>query len=184
MARLSAKMRKHTKNVKKHNFPLDTMLEKPGRGRPARVRPLEIRGRADNYRGILDHVWDRLWLLLSRAQTKADVINALQEAANPYDREFIPLAELVLGVLQEQKFPKKREAQIKFMADSLAGLGGISLRRSRDICERQRAMEKQAQKIIRYEYYIECSCGYKGRSRDHGCPECGAKIVFDWTPIL
>ncbi len=184
MARLSAKIHEHTKSMKKDKFPLDTMLERPARGRPARIRPLEIRGRAENYRWIFDQVWGRLWPLLAGAQTRADVVNALQKGASPYDREFIPLADLVLRLLQEKKFPKRREAQINFVADSLAGIGWISLRRSRDICDRQRAIEKQAQRIIRYEYYIECSCGYKGRSRDHGCSKCGAKIDFEWTPIL
>jgi hypothetical protein len=183
MARLPAQMHKRYKAVKKTNFPLDTMLEKLGRGHPARVRPSEISGRAENYRMIFDQVWDRLWPPLSGAQSPADVVNALQEGARPYDKEFIPLAELILGVLKEKKFPKGREPQINFVADSLAGLGQVTPRRSRDICDRERAIKKKAHKIIRYEYYIECSCGYKGRSRDHGCPKCGAKIIFQWTLI-
>jgi hypothetical protein len=100
-------MRKRNKAVKKPKFPLDTMLEKPGRGHPARVRPSEISGRAENYRMILDQVWARLGPQLSKAQSPADVVNALQDAAQPYDREFIPWAELMLGVLKEKKFPKR-----------------------------------------------------------------------------
>lgn len=184
MARLPAQMRKRDKAIKKPKFPLDTMLEKPGRGHPARVRPSEISGRAENYRMIFDQVWDRLWPQLSRAQSPADVVNALQDGAKPYDREFIPWAELMLGVLKEKKFPKRREAQINFVADSLAGFGRVTPRRSRDICDQERAIKKRADKIIRYEFYIECSCGYKGRSHDHGCPKCGAKIIFEWAPIL
>jgi hypothetical protein len=145
MTRLSAQMRKRNRAVKNPKFPLDTMLEKPGRGHPAKVRPSEISGRAENYRMILDQVWDRLWPPLSKARSTTDVIDALQEGARPYDKEFIPLAELIVGVLQEKKFPKRREAQINFAADSLAGLGSVTPRRSRDICDQERAIQKGPQ---------------------------------------
>jgi hypothetical protein len=154
-------------------------LQTRGRGRPARVRASEIAGRADNFRWILNEVWDRLWPLLSGTTTQEDVITAFQAGASPYDREFAPaLAGLALQVLRDPKFPKRREPQIAFLADSLAGLGRVSPRRSRDICEQHRAEQKRAHHIIRYEFWIECSCGHKGRSRDHACPKCGAEIVF------
>ena len=35
-----------------------------------------------------------------------------------------------------------------------------------------------AHHIIRYEFYVECSCGYKGRSVDHACRKCEARIQF------
>jgi len=35
---------------------------------------------------------------------------------------------------------------------------------------------------LRFEYYVECSCRYKGPSLDHACPKCGAKISEDWLP--
>ena len=94
------------------------------------------------------------------------------------------MAELVLRVLRDTKFPKMRAAQGNFLADSLAGLGWISPRRSRDICAEERAKEKRAHHIIRYEVYVECSCGYKGRSWSHACPKCGARIDFGLAPIL
>jgi hypothetical protein len=123
---------------------LDTVFAKRGRGRPARMRFSEIRGRAENYRGILDQVWDRLWPLLSKARTEGDVTKAFQEGASPYDREFVPgLAGLALRVLAEPTFPKRRQPQINFLADSLAGVGLVTPRRSRDICERHRAEEKR-----------------------------------------
>src|SRR5262250_1236341 len=106
MARISAKIRKLSKGTEKSKLPIDTISKKRGRGRGARVRPSWVRGRGDNYRWILNQVWDRLWPQLSKAQNQADVINALQDAARPYDREFIPLAELVLRVLRDTKFPK------------------------------------------------------------------------------
>jgi len=71
---------------------------------------------------------------------------------------------------------RKREAQINFLADSIAACDRVTPRSSRDICERERAQIKRVHRIIRYEFYIECSCGYKGRSRNHACPQCEAAI--------
>lgn len=170
-------MPKRKKSAGKTKKPLDTVFGKRGKGRPARVPFAWITGRADNYRRILNGVWERLWPLLSEAQTEEAVKKAFQEGATPYDREFMPyLAALVLRVVHDPKFPKRRAAQINFLADSLAGWGRTSPRRSRDICEQERAKERRAHHIIRYEFYVECSCGYKGRSRDHACRKCGAQI--------
>ena len=94
-----------------------------------------------------------------------------------------PLANLIFRVLREPKFPKRREAQINFLADSLAGLGYLAPRSSRDICQKERTKEKRTHHILRYEYYVECSCGFKGRSRDHACPKCGAKIDFGFSGL-
>ena len=69
-------------------------------------------------------------------------------------------------------------AQINFLADSLAALGEITARSSRDVCARERAKAKRAHHILSYEYWIMCSCGYKGRSQKHACPRCGAGIDF------
>lgn len=171
-------MPKSKNSTQKPKKPLDRGFEKRGRGRPARVPPSEIAGRAYNYRLILNHVWDRLWPLLSKAQTEEEVIKAFQEGSDPYEREFVPVLTLAHRVLRDPKFPKTRDAQIKFLADSLAALGRTSPRRSRDICGEVRAKEKRAHHIIRFEFWVECSCGYKGRSRDHACPKCGAEIIF------
>jgi len=146
-------MLKRKNSPKRPKRTLDTFPEKRGRGRPVRVRFSEIRGRADNYRWIFAQVWDRLWPPLSRADSEQAVIKAFQEGANPYDREFVPgLAGLALRVLREPKFPKRREPQVNFLADSLAGVGLVTPRRSRDICEQERAAEKRAHHIIRYEF--------------------------------
>jgi hypothetical protein len=178
-------MRKRTAKAKKAKIPLDTVPKKRGRGRPARVRPSEIRGRGDNYRFIFAQVWDRLWPPLSNAQTEEDVTKAFQEGGSPYAQEFVPsLAHLILKVLRDPKFPKRREAQINFLADSLAGVGWIAPRYSRDLCEQERAKQARAHHIIRYEVYVECSCGYKGRSQDHACRKCGARIRFEAGSIF
>ena len=87
-------------------------------------------------------------------------------------------APVVLRVLKEPSFPKRRKAQINFMADSIAGLGMVTPRSSRDICAKERSRQKRATHIVRYEFYIECSCGYTGNSMNHACPQCRAEIVF------
>ena len=91
------------------------------------------------------------------------------------------MANLIFRVLRDPKFPKRREAQINFVADSLAGLGFVTPRRSRDICQEERTKEKRAHRILRYEFYVECSCGFKGRSQNHACQKCGAGIDFGFS---
>jgi hypothetical protein len=172
-------MAKRKKVTRKAEMPLDTFPRKRPRGRPRKVIPTEIRGRADNYRGMLNQVWDRLWPLLSQSQTEEDVIRAFDQGASPYTREFVPsLASLVLKIVRERKFRKRRTSRIGFLGDSLAGLGRVSPRRARDICANERArMRGQSQyKILRKDFYVECSCGYKGPALDNACRECGAGI--------
>ena len=177
-------MRKREKIAKKLTNPLDSFSRKRGRGRPPRVRSTEIRGRADNYRFIFGKVWERLWPRLLRATTDQEVIDSFLEGATPYAQEFVPaLANLILRVSRERKFPKRPVAQINFLADSLAGLGYVSPRSSRDICQNERTREKRAHHILRYEFHIECSCGFKGLSRNHACRKCGAEIDFGFSEL-
>jgi hypothetical protein len=120
MAKVSAKLRERNASAKEAKITLDTVSEKRRPGPQARMRPSEIAGRADNNRWILNQVWDRLWPL--------------------YDRGFMPfLAGLVIKVMNEPNFPKRRSPRINFLADSLAGVGCVAPRRSRDICEEERA---------------------------------------------
>ena len=169
-------MAKPSNARKRSKDPLDTASEKGRRGPKPKVVASAVRGRADNYRGILKNVWDRLWPRLSQVQTVDDVITAFQEGY-PGEHEFIPdRAPLILEVLKERTFPKRQKARINFLADSLAGLGLVSARRSRDVCAEDRARAKRAHHILRAELYVECSCGYKGNSLEHACPECRAEI--------
>lgn len=127
-----------------------------------------------------DLLWDEIWPKLSQAETGQDVVLSFSGTkAGSYALEFIPLADWILATLRDPKFPRrKREAQINFMADSIAGFGTVTPRSSRDICERERARIKKVHRVISYEYYIECSCGYKGHSRKHARPKCEAEIEF------
>ena len=181
MGRIPAEFKKPAPKAKRLKKGLDSWQKKMRRGRRARMRASEIRGRADNYRWIFDQVWERLWPLLSKAKSKEEVMETLEQGANPYHREFVPFASLAFKILKERRFPRRRKAQINFLADSLAGLGLVTPRRSRDICEEERTKEKKTHRIIHYEFYIECSCGHKGRSHAHSCPECGAKIDFGFS---
>ena len=180
MSRIPAKSHRASKAKQKDNFPLDRVSEKQRRGRKPTIPASWIRGRADNYRWIFDQLWDRIWPGLSQAQTRQDIVQSFSGSnVGGYSLEFVTLADLILQVVQDRKFPKrKREAQINYLADSIAGYGMVTPRSSRDICERERMRIKQVHRILRYEYYIECSCGYSGHSRNHACPTCEAEIEF------
>lgn len=147
------------------------------RGPHRQIEPTTVLGRAGNYRWILEQAWESVWPLLSQAQTPEEVATALQNA-RPYEREFLPWAAAILAVLKEKRFPKRKRARINFIADSIAGIPNVSPRRSRDICIEERAKMKHAHHIVRFEFFIECSCGYEGVSRQHACPTCGTDIVF------
>lgn len=179
------KMPKSKKVKIKTKKALDTHAEKRGRGRPRWVDPGETKARGDNYRGILNMVWNTLYSPLSKAQNEEEVMRSFEEGAGPYSRQFMPkFAPLVLKVLRERTFPKKGTTQANFMADSLAAYGDVSARRSRDICQQERLRENKMHRIIRYEFRIECSCGYKGFSRDHACPRCNAEVDFLFHSML
>jgi hypothetical protein len=152
------------------------------RGRPPKISASEVYGRADHWHNVLVEVWDRLWPLLSNARSEEEVTKAFQEGASLYHGYFVPgLSALTLEVLLEPTLPKRPASLQRFLADSLAGVGVVTPRRSRDICAQEREKRKRAHHILRYEFYIECSCGYQGQSRNHGCPACGTKIEFPVT---
>ncbi len=168
-------MPKRKKTKKKPTIPLDTFSRKRPRGRPG-VRASEIRGRGDHYRQVFGEIWERLQGPLLKAQTAEEVIQAFTVAASPYPEYFVPtLAPLILKVLHDPKFPKTLEAQVNFLADSLAGRGRVSPRRSRDICSAERA--KPVHYIVRQDYYIECTCKYKGPALFGKCPRCGTDSI-------
>lgn len=157
---------------------LDAFREKRGRGRPQLIRRSELLGRAENYQGIFEQIWGQLRTPLLSAHTADDVTSAFETHAQPYAREFVPrLAEDILELIKEAKFPKRAKAQANFLADSLAGRPNIEPRTARDICSEERAHAKSAHRILRKEFYIECSCGYEGPARNDACPKCGAEIV-------
>jgi hypothetical protein len=160
---------------------VDSFGQKRGRGRPYYVRHSEVIGRAENYKGILGYVWSDLCGPLVAAKSIEQVIEAFDKYAEAYAREFVPrLAEDILKVVHEPKFPKRQDPQIKFLAESLAGRPNVEPRTSRDICAKHHAIErtKSPHRIIRKEFYVECSCGYKGPAQNDACRKCGAQISY------
>ncbi len=151
----------------------------------------EVVLRADNYRRMFwdvrldkkrkEYVPDKPsdWAMqLLASKTVEDVERAFQTRPLSIQNQFRPLFPLILQVLRERTFPKKVETQLAFLADSIAARGDVAPRTSRDICEKERAKQhrKSRHRILRHEYYVECSCGYKGPARDSACRKCGAEI--------
>jgi hypothetical protein len=153
---------------------LDTYSEnKKRRGRPQRVRPSEVFGRALNYRSVFGHVWDKLAEPLLKSTSEGGVVQAFERYAAPYAHEFVPaLGGLILKTVHHAKFPKRREPQIKYLADSLAAYGRVTSKRSREIVAKELAKEKAKLKhrVVRRELYIVCSCGYEGPTYKKECP--------------
>ena len=168
--------RKASRRAKKT---LDTFPQKRPVGRPWRARPEEVSGRSYDLRLQFEQIWDTAGEALLAAQTADEILNALDLAGLCWRNQLGPgtIPSLILTIVHDPKFPKKRrKQQISFLADSLAALGSVSPRRSRDICEEQRRKEKKANHIIRHEYYVECSCGYEGPAKNNSCRKCGAEI--------
>lgn len=146
--------------------------KKRGRGRPREIDPWIVVGSADTYGVQFHQFWPKLGARLLAAQSPEDVATALREEADGISATLDPLAELILKIRNDPKFPRERSAsQIHFLADSLGAQGRVTPRRSREICAKERAKKKYF--IVRREYYVECSCGYKGPALDGACRKCG-----------
>jgi hypothetical protein len=90
----------------------------------------------------------------------------------------LQFSKLVFQVVSDRRFPQHRsESQISFLANSLGANGKVKPRRSREICRKERS--KPQYKIVRKEFYIECTCGYSGPARDGACRECGTGEVSE-----
>jgi hypothetical protein len=176
---MSAKSKKRQTRRKKG---LDEIFRTP-RGRRPHVDPEDIRNRADYYRTAFARVWEIAGHALNRAETADDVGKALfglrQGGLQIEARLVMDLAPHIVHVLRDRDFPIQRRAQVNFLADSVAAHGLVSARRARDICGSERGRDKR-HSILRVEFYIECSCGYSGPSRDRACPQCGAPLPVEF----
>lgn len=173
--------------------PLDTFSsgeinrEKKRRGRHSIVPRGTVTGHADNFEFQLNEVWERLEKPLLNAKTSEQVTEAFRKFAEPYGGEFVPrLSSDILSLLSDPDFPQRALPRTRFLARSLAGRSLLSFRRSRDICEEADREEKRKSphRIVRREFYIECSCGYRGPAFNDGCRKCGAQppLSLDvWT---
>jgi hypothetical protein len=134
--------------------------------------------RANDIQGVFEQVGDQIdWDSLLAANSEQDVAKAFAPMHEDYQKKFAFRFHLVLECLRDKKFPTQdRNAQKQFIADSLAGDGRITIRRSRDICQEERSKLRKQGTIIRREFYIVCSCGYKGPGMNNACPKCGAVV--------
>jgi len=99
-----------------------------------------VTGRAYDLHIQLQQEWSKLGGPLLAAKTEEEVKAAFEEFAKPYTGNFVPgRISDIFTLIKDKKFPKKQEAQINFLADSLGGRPNLSLRSSRDICEKERA---------------------------------------------
>lgn len=172
-------MTKHQKADRKVQKAVDTPTKKLRRGRPQTIPREWVTGRAQNDRLRLGQVWVSLSGPLLTAKTEDQVSAAFEEHGQPYAKEFVPrFASDIFELISDPSFPKRAKAQIGFIADSLGGRPTVTLRTSRDICSRERMKQRarSRHKIVRYEFYVECECGYKGPARDNACRKCGASI--------
>ncbi len=151
---------------------LDQPTEKRGRGRPRHIDPQAVVVSADTYRIQFAQFWPKLGSRLLAAQSPEEVAGAIREEAVGISASLAPYSELILKIVKDPKFPHARStSQVHFLADSLGGQGLVTPRRSREICAEERAKKRHF--IVRREYYIECSCGYKGPALDGACRDCG-----------
>jgi hypothetical protein len=162
---------------KKPKSPLTAFRER--RGRKRALKPETIVEHADYVLKVVASLRDRIaWDKLEAAKTEAEAESAIARVP-PFYREILKerLAAILMWV-REGKFPKKNlERKMRHLADSIAGDVLISPRRSRDICyeERKRPASKKVGMILRREFYIECTCGYRGPSNRGACARCGTR---------
>ncbi|MDA2914103.1 hypothetical protein MYX77_09125 [Acidobacteriia bacterium AH_259_A11_L15] len=168
-------MAKRKKATKKAPEAIDGGLRKRGPGRPG-VSKSETQGRAYDYRLTLEQHWNDVAEAFLMSQSEEDFNRAFGKAPEYLRRKFVRnLFPTIVKIRKDLKFPKTPKKQMDFFADSLAGLGIISPRRSRDICAEGRKQEVHS--IIRQDFYIECTCGYEGPAKFGACPKCGTKTI-------
>lgn len=142
------------------------------RGRPPILDPHVVWSNANTYRVLIENYWPHLEPLLE-TQDEQQVCSVLEEGF-PSNDNLTRLASLMVKAMKEPRFPTGKKARINFLADSIAAYGLVTLRRSREICSAQRDVVVHT--ILRYEYWIVCSCGYEGHSENHRCKNCKAPL--------
>ena len=162
---------------KEPKSPLTTSQEK--RGRKRTLEPETVVEHADYVLKVVASLQDRIeWDKLEAARTEAEAEAAIARVP-PFYREILKdrLAAILMWV-REGKFPKKNlERKMRHLADSVARDVLLSPRRSRDICHeyRKRPVSTKVGMILCREYYIECTCGYRGPASRGACARCGTR---------
>ena len=146
-----------------------------GPGRPG-ISKSEVLNRAWDYTLTFEQSWELVKEALLDAETAQGFRTAIGAVPNHIKRKFpVEIFRLILRIRKDPKFPSSQRAQVKFFAESLAGDGRVTPRRSRDICAEAR--RNPANMIIRRDYYIECTCEYKGPAYYQTCPKCKTSTV-------
>src|SRR6185437_1868270 len=175
------------KPSKRPTIPLDALSREPRKGRPSKIPASWVIGRSGKLRIQLNQLWPSLEAPLLASRTEKDIANAFENYGQPYTSYYVPgLVADILALIRDAKFPKRREQRINFLADSLGGRPDVALRTSRDICEKERAKQRRRSphRILRHEYYVECSCGHKGPARNNACRKCGAEIGLSLDELM
>jgi hypothetical protein len=160
------------------------------RGRKPAVRPERVVEHADYVLKVVTSQEDRIaWDKLESAKTEAEAEAAFVRA-QPFYRDVLKdRLTAILRWVREGKFPKyDLERKKRHLADSIAGDVLLSPRRSRDICyeERKRPASEKVGMLLRREFYIECTCGYRGPADRGACARCGTtkpspELLFEIT---
>jgi len=166
------------KGAKEGSKSLLTATGKPGR--KSQLPPWDVGMRAYDLKMIFETNRQRIdWDKFVSATSEEDLHNAMKNADSRARELLLQHPNLLLATLLDKQFPKQsRKAREQFIADSLAAEGRVSIRRSRDVAQSKRSAIHKQGKIIRREFYIECSCGYEGPAFHDACPHCRAPVSY------
>jgi hypothetical protein len=145
------------------------------RGRKRRIHPENVVRAANDLFEILEFCKDQIdWGKLEIAKTEEEAVSGFERVPSPYRERLNLWLAAIPEWAQEGKFPKTNlERTMRHLADSVAAEGFLTPRRSRDVCLEERKRQAQLGMILRREFYIECTCTYRGPAKDGGCPRCG-----------
>lgn len=147
------------------------------RGRKPILLPEEVLEHAEFMLKVVASLKDEIaWDKLEAARTEAEAESAITRVP-PFYREILKdRFAAILTWVREGKFPRKNlKRKMHHFADSIAADIFMSPRRSRDICSEERKRVQNATTLLCREFYIECTCGYRGPARRGSCRRCGTR---------
>jgi hypothetical protein len=147
------------------------------RGRKRRIHPENVVMAANELLKLLESCKDQIeWGRLEVAKNAGEVASAFERVPPPYRERLNLWADTIPEWALEGKFPKTNlEQKMHHLANSVAAEGLLTPRRCRDVCLEERKRQEKLGMILRREFYIECSCTYRGPAKGGGCPQCGTK---------
>jgi len=147
------------------------------RGRKRRIHPENVVRAANDLFKLLEFCKNQIdWGKLELAKTEEEAATAFERVPPPYRERLNLWLSAIPEWALEGKFPRTNlERKMRHLADSIAAEGFLTPRRCRDICLEERKRQAQLEMILRREFYIECTCGYRGPAKGGGCRHCGTK---------